>query len=54
MATPNRFKELLEKLKEHAEANNDKELKDIVASFEPSGDEEDTGGNHPTDPPQKP
>lgn len=52
---PDRFKELLEKLKAHAEANKDEELKKIVASFEPAGDEGDGGGgNHPTNPPNKP
>lgn len=50
MSIPNRLKELLEKLKIHAEANNDEELKAIVASFEASGDEEDEGGNHPEPP----
>lgn len=54
MSTPNRFKELIEKLKEHAEANNDRELKAIVASFEPSGDEGGNGSNHPSDPSGKP
>lgn len=54
MSTPSRFNELIEKLKEHAEANNDKELKSIVASFEPSADEDDNGSNHPSDPSGKP
>lgn len=54
MTPPNRFKELLEKLKVHADENNDDELKAIVAQFEPASDEDDTGGNHPTDPPGKP
>ena len=47
---PDRFKELLEKLKEHAEANDDKELKEIVASFETSDEGDDNGGNHPEPP----
>lgn len=54
MSSQSAFKKLIEKLKEHAEANNDKELKAIVASFELSGDEDDNGSNHPSDPPGKP
>lgn len=50
MSTPNRFKELLEKLKEHAQANDDKELKEIVALFETSDEGDDNGGNHPEPP----
>lgn len=50
MSTPNRFKELLEKLMAHAEANKDEELKAIVASFETSDEGDDNGGNHPEPP----
>lgn len=51
---PNRFKELLEKLKVHADENNDDELKKIIASFETAESEEteeaSPGGNHPEPP----
>ena len=50
MSTPNRFKELIEKLKVHADANNDEELKAIVALFETSDEDEGEGGNHPEPP----
>lgn len=47
-----RLKELLEKLKTLADEKNDEDLKALVASFDPAGDED--GGNHPTNPPGKP
>ena len=55
MSTPNRFEELIEKLKAHAKANNDDQLKGIVASFDTSEEEEeDPPGENRPDPPDVP
>jgi hypothetical protein len=55
MSHKQKLKELLEKLKVHAENKNDDELKAIVASFEAAADDGDgEGGNSPDTPPDLP